>query len=269
MKIKKSHLKQLIKESVQSVFKEQSLDIKFDNIHLDVVGENEHKFKLVAKMKNKIVGKIEYALVDDVAHIEFINVDPKFQKQGIGTALMKKIVELYGAKNIIAGMTTDSGEKLLKSIEKDFGPLGKEKDEIEDINLSKSIDVIEFEFSSFEGKVKNQNFTNFDLPFNLSRVPEDGEIVAENNRLMRRGIRLISAHADRSYSLSNEIFILETYVDDIAKVTLIGFNDFTEEEMKEIHLSFKKRNLSNDIEKDLKSRGFDFVTIEKLVQKYI
>lgn len=61
----------------------------YSNIHVDCIGRNEHKFRLMAAYEGSddIVGYIDYTLVDDDMHVDFIFVNEEHRLKGIGRSL--------------------------------------------------------------------------------------------------------------------------------------------------------------------------------------
>ena len=67
------------------------------------------------------VGYITYSLYDGNVYIKMIKV-PKYQRQGIATAMAKELQKLHPDAEIVWGTTTNDGHKFLKALPRTFLP---------------------------------------------------------------------------------------------------------------------------------------------------
>lgn len=60
-----------------------------------------------------------------IAHINMVGVNPKWRGLGLGKALIRDLSKEYGYNNVEWGFTTEQGEKLRKSMEREMEPYRK------------------------------------------------------------------------------------------------------------------------------------------------
>lgn len=104
----------------------QAIDLKklkFENLHMDVVGQDEHKYQLVAHNDVDVFGFVSYTVFEGDVHIDFIEVDEKVRRRGIGTRLISRLEEENPDSKINWGYTSREGDALKESIERRRNPL--------------------------------------------------------------------------------------------------------------------------------------------------
>ena len=119
----------------------------------EVTGSHSGQMDLRLSAKNtegETVGHIDYTEFRGEIHIKYIEVSPKYRRQGIGTKLMQKLQKSYPDTEINTGMLTEEGSQLYQSIPKQviknepYDPLLKEKEE-----KSKRLAVVESKLDEF------------------------------------------------------------------------------------------------------------------------
>lgn len=96
-------------------------NIKIENLHIDF-RHGEHIYNLVAKINNKVIGKLNYGVYDEEPNVKMIEVDGGWLRMGVATTLLKKLQSLYPEQEIDLGSSTEEGGKFLKSIKRVFIP---------------------------------------------------------------------------------------------------------------------------------------------------
>lgn len=81
-------------------------------------GQDDYTLSYVEDGRN--LGQVEFAIYDDIVHIDYIRAHVK--GRGIGKALMEHLIEKYGWKNIDPGMQTDEGAALVRRLVREHGP---------------------------------------------------------------------------------------------------------------------------------------------------
>lgn len=102
----------------------------FENRHIDYIGNEEHKFTLFVAYKSdpklRVVGYIDYTLLGNELHIDYIEVSEDERKKGIGKALYRRLYQLNNNYDFLrSSYYTDEGLKLRYWFEK--AVLGKMK----------------------------------------------------------------------------------------------------------------------------------------------
>lgn len=100
----------------ENIIKDQ---LKFENIHLDYVS-GEHMYELLAKIDNKVVGRLDYGVYEGEPNVKMLNVTLK--RMGIGTQLLKQLQSLFPEQEIDLGSSTDEGSALIQSLHREFIP---------------------------------------------------------------------------------------------------------------------------------------------------
>lgn len=93
---------------------EQS-DLTF-KIEVDDYHSRQMDCTLSALLGGKQVGKLNFAVFQDQPSIQMIRVDPEFARQGIGTAMVKKLQQAFPETEINWGTMTSDGAALRKSL---------------------------------------------------------------------------------------------------------------------------------------------------------
>ena len=98
---------------------------------------NQTDVTLFAKdSQGNILGYLDYVEFEGTPSISYVEVDPAYRRQGVGTALYKKLQSLYPDKEIGSSGTTPDGTAIRKSLE---GELYKDPDKENVINTLKSL----------------------------------------------------------------------------------------------------------------------------------
>lgn len=77
----------------------------------------QHDFVIYAQKDGETIGKLKFSEFEDIPQINWIEVDDKYKRKGIGSRLVKHLADQYGYDKIKWGMTTDAGTKLKKSLD--------------------------------------------------------------------------------------------------------------------------------------------------------
>ena len=93
--------------------------VKFHNPwHLDHHhGQDDYAIYATVGPEEIVVGKLTYSVYEDIPQISWIEVDPDYQRQGIGKRLIERLAQDYPYHEIKWGYTTESGDQLRRSIE--------------------------------------------------------------------------------------------------------------------------------------------------------
>jgi len=116
-------LREYIQRCLLSALEEQRKKEKVDTLvrHIDVIGPNEHKYVILAGDldTNEVFGHMDISVLDNEAHIDWVKVKPEHQRQGVATAIYKKLNQWASEEGfkIVGGMRTPEGEKLRASLE--------------------------------------------------------------------------------------------------------------------------------------------------------
>jgi GNAT superfamily N-acetyltransferase len=82
----------------------------------------QYDLTLFAEIDNKDVGYIDYSKYQDDINIQMIHVDDEFKRQGIATAMLKRLQKEYPDTEISWGMLTADGNDLYQKIDFDIIP---------------------------------------------------------------------------------------------------------------------------------------------------
>jgi GNAT superfamily N-acetyltransferase len=106
-------------------FIENLLSLKIHNpMHLDHrYGQDD--YLIYATIPNEqgqdmVIGKLSYSVYQNKPSISMIEVAPEYQKLGVGKKLIARMSQDYPYNQISWGYTTEPGEALRKSVDKDF-----------------------------------------------------------------------------------------------------------------------------------------------------
>ena len=86
----------------------------FTNNHLDVIGSDQHIYRLTAKKNEQVCGCIDYSVVADRIHIDLI--EAFLLRQGVGTALTYFLQSLFPDKPINWGYLSNDGAAFYSSL---------------------------------------------------------------------------------------------------------------------------------------------------------
>lgn len=99
----------------EKMFREPfNIKYEFKNDHLDYYS-GQHNFRASAYYKNKFVGKVDYTIFKNKIYINYLEVDEKYRRQGIGTQLLDFIQKENNIYDIDHGNLTDDGSEFNKS----------------------------------------------------------------------------------------------------------------------------------------------------------
>ena len=97
-------------------YKKSNLELKFENNHRDAY-RGQNYYTLLARDNNNVpIGGIDYSEFEDQIYIDYIEVLKQYQRQGIGSKLYNKLVELWPNYKINWGMMTEEGYSLKESL---------------------------------------------------------------------------------------------------------------------------------------------------------
>lgn len=88
--------------------------IEIKQIHLDY-SCGQHEYRLEAILDGKDVGCLRYSVYKDEVHVSWIEATAR--RQGVGTALLMKLQELYPETMIDFGYLTEDGAALMNGME--------------------------------------------------------------------------------------------------------------------------------------------------------
>ena len=84
------------------------------------ISHKEDICSLTCRILNVQVGYLTYSLIDSQVYINFIFVEPTCRRQGIAKSLIRHLTSMYDYDIIHPGMTTELGQSLLDSMDKEF-----------------------------------------------------------------------------------------------------------------------------------------------------
>lgn len=96
--------------------------------HVDMYGrasDPEHKYVLVAEDVYGVMGHMDVTVYRDIAHVDWIEVDPGQRRRGVATALYRKLYTWASSEGISVqhGMTTEQGAAALEAIQPEIAQL--------------------------------------------------------------------------------------------------------------------------------------------------
>jgi len=82
--------------------------------------DNQSDNSIVAIVDGEVVGFLDYSEYRGEIHIQMIEVDKNFRRQGIGTALLKELDKEYPEVEIEYGMETPEGARLIEEYQRRY-----------------------------------------------------------------------------------------------------------------------------------------------------
>jgi len=80
--------------------------------------KGQKNLTITATKNGKVVGRLEYSEFEKIPYLNFVEVLPEYQKQNIGSDLVKELQKSYPNKKIKWGMTTPEGTRLKEALDK-------------------------------------------------------------------------------------------------------------------------------------------------------
>ena len=104
------------KENVKGTETDTKYSISDKNIKEVSTGysSDEYYYEMQYIQDGKVVGTLEYGDYNGEPNVKMIEVDPEYQRKGIGTKLLQELQNKYKDVEIDFGMTTPDGTKLLE-----------------------------------------------------------------------------------------------------------------------------------------------------------
>lgn len=108
-----------LRHILENMLLEISLEFKDENTGYSH-GQSDNS--LYAYNNGNEVGRLDYSEYEGSPAIKMLEVPKQYQRQGIGTALLKQLQKMNNGKEIDLGMLTDDGAALLKTVNRVFIP---------------------------------------------------------------------------------------------------------------------------------------------------